>query len=232
MEPPAQIVENTADAAFAVDYAQKISAWNQAATRLFGYSPAEVLGCPCYEMLAGRDDAGTVVCHKECALLRCAKMHDLPPNGNVCAQTKAGQAVWVNVSIVVIPPSLGTRGHLIHMVRPIERQKRLEEFVRRTLMEGATLSANASRPAQPPSPEPPLSSRELEILRRLGGGAPTREIAHALGISSATVRTHIQNILGKLGLHSKLEAGLYAARHELLPSEELRDGCPSLMQLL
>jgi len=217
MEPLGQFIDNTADGVFAVDYSQKISAWNQAATRLFGYSSAEVRGRFCSEVIAGRDDDGNIFCHRECWVLRCAKQQDLPHNFDMCSQTKVGQALWLNVSIVVVPPRLGTRGHLIHIVRPVERQKRLEAFVRRTLAEGAQLSTEAPSPAQAPAPSLPLSTRELEILRVLGDGASAREIAHILGISPATVRTHIQNILGKLGVHSKLEAVLYAVRQQLLP---------------
>jgi PAS domain S-box-containing protein len=217
MVPLAQFIDNTADGAFAVDYSLKISAWNRAATNLFGFTPAETLGLPCYAVIAGRDEGESVFCQQECAVLRCAKMNDLPPNCDICTQTKGGQAVWLNVSIVVVPPTLGTRGHLIHLLRPIDRQKRLEAFVRQTLSEGTRLSANAP---QTPSAKPSLSSREREILRLLGSGAPSREIAHGLGISPATVRTHIQNILGKLGVHSKLEAALYAVRKPLLSSGE------------
>ncbi len=216
MEPLSQFIDNTADGAFAVDYSQKISAWNQAASQLFGYSPTEVRGRLCSEVIAGRDDDGNVLCHRECWVLRCAKKQDLPHNFDMCTQTKAGQALWLNVSIVVVPPRLGTRGHLIHILRPIERQKRLEAFVRRTLSEAAQFSTEAPPSAQLPAPNLPLSARELEILRVLGDGASAREIAHTLGISHATVRTHIQNILGKLGVHSKLEAVLYAARQQLL----------------
>lgn len=218
MLPLEQLVENTADGAFAVDYSRKLSAWNQVATKLFGFTPAEVLGLPCQEVIAGRDDEGNIFCRWECAVFCYAKANAFPPNCNICTRTKAGQALWLNMSVVVIPPHLGTRGHLIHFFRPIDRQKRLEEFVQRTCAEAARLSANAPLPAQPPFPGPLLSMRELEILRLLGSGTPTREIAQTLGISVATVRTHSQNILEKLGVHSKLEAVLCATRHQLLPS--------------
>ena len=57
-----------------------------------------------------------------------------------------------------------------------------------------------------------LTERELEILRRFANGESTRDIGTRLGISTSTVRTHTQNILNKLGLHSKVEAAAYAAR--------------------
>ncbi len=51
-----------------------------------------------------------------------------------------------------------------------------------------------------------LTGRERQILGALADGASTPEIAAELGISPATVQTHVKNVLGKLGVHSKVEA--------------------------
>lgn len=51
-----------------------------------------------------------------------------------------------------------------------------------------------------------LTRRERDVLSLLAGGARTEAIAETLVISPQTARTHIQNILGKLGVHSRLEA--------------------------
>jgi len=51
-----------------------------------------------------------------------------------------------------------------------------------------------------------LTERERQVLAALSGGESTSTIALALGISPATVQTHIKNILSKLGVHSKVEA--------------------------
>lgn len=51
-----------------------------------------------------------------------------------------------------------------------------------------------------------LTPREQEVLRLVAEGVSSREIATRLGISYATVRTHIRSLGGKLGVHSKLEA--------------------------
>lgn len=59
---------------------------------------------------------------------------------------------------------------------------------------------------------PSLSPREAEVLRALVNGWSTGRIAQTLGISTNTVRTHTQNLLGKLGVHSKLEATAMALR--------------------
>jgi DNA-binding NarL/FixJ family response regulator len=61
-----------------------------------------------------------------------------------------------------------------------------------------------------------LTPRELEILRALADGFPTREICARLSIAPNTLRTHVQNIMGKLGVHSKLEAVAFALRHRLV----------------
>ena len=57
-----------------------------------------------------------------------------------------------------------------------------------------------------------LTRRELEILQLLTKGASSASIAADLYISPKTVRTHTQNILKKLGVHSKLEAVALVAR--------------------
>jgi DNA-binding NarL/FixJ family response regulator len=58
-----------------------------------------------------------------------------------------------------------------------------------------------------------LTPREVEILQRLAQGMSNDQIATDLGMSPHTLRTHIQNILTKLGVHSKLEALVFAIRH-------------------
>jgi DNA-binding NarL/FixJ family response regulator len=51
-----------------------------------------------------------------------------------------------------------------------------------------------------------LTPRELEVLRALSVGASTTDIAQELGISVTTVRSYVKGLLGKLGVHSRLEA--------------------------
>ena len=61
----------------------------------------------------------------------------------------------------------------------------------------------------------PLTSREMAVLACLADGLPTRAIARKLFISPCTVRNHVQGILQKLDVHTKLAAVVYALRHDL-----------------
>lgn len=61
-----------------------------------------------------------------------------------------------------------------------------------------------------------LSQRELEVLQLLADGVPTREVAHRLGISYTTVRTHIRSISTKLGTRSMLNAVVKARELQLI----------------
>jgi DNA-binding NarL/FixJ family response regulator len=63
-----------------------------------------------------------------------------------------------------------------------------------------------------------LTARELEVLAMLVEGARGEEIGSRLSISPNTVRTHIQNILMKLQVHSRLEAAAFAVRYGLVSS--------------
>jgi DNA-binding NarL/FixJ family response regulator len=58
-----------------------------------------------------------------------------------------------------------------------------------------------------------LTEREREILGQLAQGRRNEDIAATLFISPQTVQTHVRNVLGKLGVHSKLEAVALAVRH-------------------
>ena len=61
-----------------------------------------------------------------------------------------------------------------------------------------------------------LTPREMQVLQSLAEGLTNREIAERLHMSVDTERTHMMNILSKLGVHSRLQALLFAARHGLI----------------
>jgi two-component system nitrate/nitrite response regulator NarL len=61
-----------------------------------------------------------------------------------------------------------------------------------------------------------LTRRERQVLALLADGSDKDAIARQLAISPQTARTHVQNILAKLGLHSRLEAAAFARKHPIL----------------
>ena len=71
------------------------------------------------------------------------------------------------------------------------------------------------RQRKEPEPVEPLTAREKEVLAQLAKGAANKEIAYSLGITERTARTHVSNILGKLGLASRTQAALWAVEHKL-----------------
>jgi DNA-binding NarL/FixJ family response regulator len=74
------------------------------------------------------------------------------------------------------------------------------------------------RRSAPPQAEP-LTQRELEVLSLVGHGASNKQIAADLFITERTARTHVSNILGKLGLASRTQAALYAVEHNLVATK-------------
>jgi DNA-binding NarL/FixJ family response regulator len=69
----------------------------------------------------------------------------------------------------------------------------------------------------------PLTPRELEVLRALTDGLSTPEICERLYIAPNTLRTHVQNIMGKLRVHSKLEAVAFALKNRLVEPPRAED---------
>jgi DNA-binding NarL/FixJ family response regulator len=74
---------------------------------------------------------------------------------------------------------------------------------------------------------PPLTERELEVIRALARGMSDRQIAHSLGISEKTVRNHTSNIYRKLHIFDRTQAVIYAVREGVIDVEELEYRPPS-----
>ena len=80
---------------------------------------------------------------------------------------------------------------------------------------GAAAPAPAAAPAQAVSKVDTLSQRELDILRGIARGQANKEIARALGIAETTVKIHVQHILRKLDVSSRVHAAVIASEHGL-----------------
>lgn len=79
------------------------------------------------------------------------------------------------------------------------------------------VEAPVSGPATAGEPAAPLSPREEDVLREIARGASNKEIARALDIAETTVKIHVQHILRKLGLSSRVQAAVYASDRQRAP---------------
>ncbi|MFZ5918868.1 MAG: response regulator [Chloroflexota bacterium] len=99
------------------------------------------------------------------------------------------------------------------LVRAIHQVYRGESWLHPTI--ARRLLQELASPTEHIPGRDPLTERELEVLRLVAHGHSNHEIAQRLTISEATVRTHVSNILSKVGLSSRTQAALYALRHGL-----------------
>jgi PAS domain S-box-containing protein len=204
------LLGRTADGVCADNERGRIAFWNRSAEKILGYSARDVVGRACCEVFVGRDGVGNRLCYQGCHVLTLVKQGEPVQHFDMATRTKAGKPVWLDISILVLPGARPDTSTTVHLFRDVTASKEIETLVRERL-------AQTLPPPSPGSEPPPeLTRRELEILRLVAGGASTRAMAERLHVSPATVRNHVQHILAKLGVHSRLEAAAYATRHRLL----------------
>ena len=121
----------------------------------------------------------------------------------------------------------GAQGYLLKTIEgdllaeAIRRAARGEPVVSPEML-GKLVAAFQAQGAPTPEPEPdpelpaeeavsPLSPREEDVLREIARGASNKEIARTLDIAETTVKIHVQHILRKLGLTSRVQAAVYAS---------------------
>jgi DNA-binding NarL/FixJ family response regulator len=136
--------------------------------------------------------------------------------------TKTGQKRWFNVSIIPVLDDDGQPRAVLHLFRDIQAKKKAEAFAMQVANQARHLELTPGGPvgnAEEMGAMGKLTPREDEILRLLARGIDTGGIAAELMISRTTVRNHIQHILHKLGVHSRLEAIAYAHRRNVIEIE-------------
>jgi NarL family two-component system response regulator LiaR len=98
---------------------------------------------------------------------------------------------------------------LVEAIRAVHRgETRLHPDVARKLMQQVA----HARPRENPSTPDDLTARELEVVQLVALGNSNQEIARALFISDKTVKTHISNILAKLGLQDRTQLAIHALK--------------------
>jgi DNA-binding NarL/FixJ family response regulator len=66
----------------------------------------------------------------------------------------------------------------------------------------------------------PLSPREKEVLGLVATGLSNREIGAVLFVAESTVKTHVEHVIGKLGVSDRVQAAVWAARHSVIESSD------------
>jgi len=155
---------------------------------------------------------GHPFCGADCPVIECARHGRAPENYDVHTRTASGHPRWINISIVVLVGRLKRSTLTVHLFRDITEERRKEMRTRRELAQlPASEALNDDQQAGSR-----LTRREAEVLQLMSAGLSTVRIADVLSVSRTTVRNHIEHLLAKLGVHSKLEAVVYAARHRLV----------------
>ncbi len=105
---------------------------------------------------------------------------------------------------------------VVHAIRSaVSGEVHLDPRVARRLME--ELNPNRTRHV---TVQEALSEREVEVLKLVARGYSNQRIAEALIISPKTAKTHVSNILSKLGLASRTQAAVYALKEKLVTAAE------------
>lgn len=121
--------------------------------------------------------------------------------------------------MVVDVVEAGAAGYMLKESRPDE----LFEAVRAASRGEVRLDPRAQqrlvREVRAPQLREPLTERETEVLKHLALGRTNKGIAQQLDVTEATVKTHVSNLLAKLGLKSRTQAALHAMREGLVRRE-------------
>jgi DNA-binding NarL/FixJ family response regulator len=163
------------------------------------------------------------------------------PDGTGADATRAIKARWPSVRVIMLTAitddetvldaiRAGADGYLTkdraseEVVQAVRAAHAGEILLPRAVVyEIAQRVALSRRRALVRRPTEQLTPRELQVLAALAEGLSSREICDRLFIAQNTLRTHVQNIMNKLRVHSKLEAVAFALRHEMvqIPRREL-----------
>ncbi len=210
------LLSKSGEAAFAIDSGDRIVYWNRGCEELLGFEPQKVLGKHCFDVMGGRDENGNVYCYRNCPVAHQARDEDQPEVHpfHLLVKDKSGNEKRLSISMFAVPAVRPSLSAVIHVIRedgapPSALEKSLAE---------SAVNATATRWPMTTSEgnKVELTSREKEILRCLAEGLSTPAISDRLFIAPVTVRNHVQNILQKLDVHTKLAAVVFAYRHQLI----------------
>jgi DNA-binding CsgD family transcriptional regulator len=212
-----EVITRAGSAAFATDETGSITVWNKGAEALLGYPARRVLGKRCHEILCGLDLFGNHFCNRQCALTCMVERREPVRHFQLDVRAESGAMIPTGFSIVVLAGARTGQYTMIHFIEKVDRQHEVSTLIHHMLTDPPPQPRSAAAGWRvPPASQPQLTSREIQVLRLLADGTSTQDIATSLFISVTTARNHVQNILRKLDVHSKLEAVSLAIRTHML----------------
>ncbi len=207
------------DGVFAIDGEQRIILWNEGAEAILGYAPEDVLGQSCFEVMQGIAESGQAWCALGCLMIGEAREGQLSPSPNLLVKAKDGSLRWLSMSLCFVNSSDNYPEAVVHVFKDATAEVEAKRLLERIADQVSGYGVLHAVDGEGPGPETELTEREKQVLRLLSQGEGTSSIALGLMISNTTARNHIQNILTKLGVHTRLEAVTYALRHRLIDPE-------------
>jgi DNA-binding CsgD family transcriptional regulator len=195
------------------DRTSRIVAWNEGAEGLLGFRASEMIGKAFGMALEARDLFGNRVCAAGCGLHQMLEAGETVKPFVIETTTAGGEPVRVVVSIDRAGAELAP-GRIVYTMRldgrrRVRDRRGVDQQAAFSLLGKATSSNEAATFAR-------LTAAEQNVLRMLSTGETTEEIAKRLCISASTVRNHIQHVLVKFGVSSKLQAVSIALRAGVL----------------
>jgi DNA-binding NarL/FixJ family response regulator len=113
---------------------------------------------------------------------------------------------------VVRALQVGAAGYLVKSAL----RKDLLDSIRAVHLGGRSISAEAAAGLARHVLDKELTDRELEILKRVAGGTSNKEIATSLGLTEPTVKSHLKNVMAKLGANDRTHAVMIAIKRGLM----------------
>ena len=111
----------------------------------------------------------------------------------------------------------GAAGYLLKNVQPAELARAVRLAHAGEALFDPSVAARLVEAIATDEPGPHLTPREREVLALIGRGLSNKRIARELGLSEKTVKTHVANVLHKLGVTDRTQAAVYAVRAGLIP---------------
>jgi DNA-binding CsgD family transcriptional regulator len=192
--PFGDLLERSSDAVFVVGPGFRIVWWGFRAEEMLGIPAARVVGRRCFDVFAGSVAEGATLCGVDCPVARALRHGRTVPSFciELCVSGKRRQSLTLGF---LVDASGEFLAHILREQNPTSVSSWQDSD---DCVESAKLSD--------------LTRRQRQVLDLILAGATSMQIARILGVTHATARNHVQNLLNALGVHTRLEAALLAER--------------------